>query len=83
MVMLACEFHTTFKENNYYRMKSSTLIPTLVLLFVTTVSALAQWDSYKFGKISNQELELQQYPNKTTAGNNIRRHVNHIPVNKK
>lgn len=48
-------------------MKSSTLIPTLVLLFVTTVPILAQWDSYKFGKISNQELELQQYPNDSSA----------------
>lgn len=48
-------------------MKSSPFTLTFVFLFVTTVSALAQWDSYKFGKISNEELELRQYPNDTSA----------------
>ena len=48
-------------------MKSTTLIPAFVLLFVTTVPVLAQWESFKFGKISNQEMELQLYANDISA----------------
>lgn len=48
-------------------MRTLNLFIFSVVLNVISLPAFSQWSAYKFGKISNQELELQHYSKDTSA----------------